>query len=53
MFELQNLRYYYKNLIKQAVIPVHQTQNFIAAKGVTWKFNLAAAPWWGGLSEDV
>ena len=53
MFELQNLRYYSKNLIKQAVIPVHQTQNFIAAKDVTWKFNLAAAPWWGGLSEDV
>ena len=28
-----------------------ETQNFIAQKGITWKFNLVAAPWWGGLFE--
>ena len=22
---------------------------FIAARGVTWRYNLAKAPWWGGL----
>ena len=28
-----------------------ETQAFATNKGVTWKFNLAAAPWWGGLFE--
>ena len=25
-----------------------ETQNLKAKKGITWKFNLAAASWWGG-----
>ena len=28
-----------------------ETQNFIAKKGITQKFNLAATPLWGGLFE--
>ena len=28
-----------------------KTQNFTAKKGITWKLNLVAAPWWGGLFE--
>ena len=23
-------------------------KNFIAARGISWNFNLAKAPWWGG-----
>ena len=28
-----------------------EAQVFIAQKGITWKFNIAAAPWWGSLFE--
>ena len=28
-------------------------QLFVAKKGVLWKFNLPAAPWWGGLFERM
>ena len=28
-----------------------ETQNFTAKEGITQKFNLAAAPWWGDLFE--
>ena len=28
-----------------------ETQTFRTNKGITWRFNIAAAPWWGGLFE--
>ena len=30
-----------------------ETQNFIATREITWKFNLEAAPWWGGFWERL
>jgi hypothetical protein len=28
-------------------------KSFIAARGITWHYNLAKAPWWGGLFERM
>ena len=28
-------------------------KSFIASRGVTWRYNLAKAPWWGGLFERM
>ena len=30
-----------------------ETQTFAASKTVKWRFNVAAAPWWGGLFERM
>ena len=30
-----------------------ETQNFIATREITWKYNLEAAPWWGGFWERL
>ena len=30
-----------------------ETQTFISSKGIKWKFNLPATPWWGGMFERM
>ena len=30
-----------------------ETQGYVAGKGIKWKPNLAAAPWWGGIFERM
>ena len=31
----------------------HETQDFASSKGVSWKFNPPASPWWGGVFERL
>ena len=30
-----------------------ETQAFVASKSIKWRFNVAAAPWWGGIFERL
>ena len=30
-----------------------ENQSFCAKQGITWKFNLNGAPWWGGFWERL
>ena len=34
-------------------IPKPETQAFVASKSIKWRFNVAAAPWWGGIFERL
>ncbi len=37
----------------QAIVESRQVQEHLAGLGVTWKFNVERAPWWGGLFERL
>ena len=30
-----------------------ETQTYVSSKGIKWKFNLPASPWWGGMFERM
>ena len=32
---------------------LHKRQSFAAYKFIEWKFNIAVAPWWGGIWERL
>ena len=35
------------------VFTSQENQSFCAEQGITWKFNLNGAPWWGGFWERL
>ena len=35
------------------IFTVNKTQSFISVRNIIWKFNIDAAPWWGGMWERL
>ena len=47
-------RGYPKEIISdnETVLKSQDNQLFCSKRGITWKFNLDGAPWWGGFWKD-